>query len=150
MPQLLYTIEEYTSQIRKKDTNWIVFNKVYNDVHAFHKKLDDDTRFKYLSQDETDYDAQKEFLEFMENELPHVKLTKVFDLVSSGYITYPYLGSYALDIEEGTEEYNKLIEKYENKDGTAKGNNAVIWVIDLETAQQFHEKRKQVIDSEFD
>ena len=39
MPQILYTIDEYIATIRKKTSIWIVFNTVYNDIHAFGKKI---------------------------------------------------------------------------------------------------------------
>ena len=38
MPIALYTIEEYVIKERKRDTYWLVFNTVYNDIHAFKKK----------------------------------------------------------------------------------------------------------------
>lgn len=38
MPQLLYTIEEYITENRKKDTLWIVFSTRYNEIFGFKKK----------------------------------------------------------------------------------------------------------------
>ena len=38
MPIALYTIEEYVVKERKRDTYWLVFNTVYNDIHAFKKE----------------------------------------------------------------------------------------------------------------
>lgn len=37
MAQIIYTIDEYIVKERKRDTYWLVFNTVYNDVHAFKK-----------------------------------------------------------------------------------------------------------------
>jgi len=149
MPQILYTVDEYAVTVNKKDTHWIVFNKTYNDVNAFGKKLTHEESHKYLDKSETDYEAQKEFLSFMKENLPHVKILKVFDLVSIGYLTYPYLGSYIIDIEAETPEYDKLMQKYENKDGTPKSNNALIWVLPYKEAQKIYKKRKAFLDAEF-
>ena len=149
MAQTFYRIEAFTLNVRKKETHWIVFNKLYNDIHAFGKNFTDDTIFKYLSKSDTDYEAQKEFLQFMQDELPNIKLTEVFDLVLPEVMQHPYLGSYAMDIETGSKEYEKLIKKYENNDGTPKKNNAVMWVIKPEVAQAYYEERKEIMASEY-
>ena len=55
MPLILQTIDEYTVKERKKDTYWLVFNTVYNDVHAFKKELDSEDGFSlYLDKKNTD------------------------------------------------------------------------------------------------
>ena len=150
MGVILQTIDEYAAKSVREKTYWIVFNKRYNDVHAFKKKLNEEDSFLYLNRKSVDYEMQKEFLAFMKEELPHIEITQVFDLVSVGYIEYPYLGSYAIDVEETTMEYEKIIQKYEEKDGTPKSNNAVIYEIEREKAQQIFEKRKAFFDEEFD
>lgn len=43
MPQILKTIEEYVVEDRKRDTFFMVFNTVYNDVHTL-SKIPDDTK----------------------------------------------------------------------------------------------------------
>ena len=45
MPQILQTIDEYIVKERKRDTFWLVFNTVYNDIHAFNKKLNSEDAF---------------------------------------------------------------------------------------------------------
>lgn len=35
MPRLLKTLTEYVATIRKRETYFMVFNTVYNDIYAF-------------------------------------------------------------------------------------------------------------------
>ena len=149
MPQILPSLDEYASQIRKKDTVYIVFNTVYNDVHAFNKKLNDDEQLNYLNKKFTDTKAQKEFLEFMRTTLPNVKIQKVFDLVSVRYLEYPYLGSYAIDVDIGTKEYKELANKYNDPYKDAVNNSAVLWIVEIEDANVLYSKRKEFLDAEF-
>lgn len=147
MPQILYTIDEYISEHRKKETIWIVFNTLYNDVHAFNKSYDDMTG--YLNKDYTDEGARAEFLTFMQTHFPEVKLVEVFDLVHSGWLQWPYLGSVAIDTDRGSAAYNALSEKYGNPFEEATVNNHVLWVMEFEEAQKFHEERSKLFDDEF-
>ena len=118
MPKLLYTIDEYTATVRKRDTFFMVFNTVYNDIHAFKKEPEinslDGIFTGYLNEEFTNNKARDEFLQFMEKEFPNTKLIEVFDSVDSSYMTYPYLGSIAVDCEENDEVYKALSEKYGN------------------------------------
>ena len=148
MPQLLYTIEEYAATIRQKDTFFIVFNTTYNDVHGLHKKLDD-IGGRYLDKDKTDNNAREEFLSFMKEHFSEVKLFEVFDLVSLGYLQWPYLGSIAIDTDKGSEAYEALSKKYGDPYGDATVNNAVLWVINYDYAKKYHEERKACLDAEF-
>lgn len=148
MPQAVPTIEEYVSQIRKKDTIYIVFNKVYNDIHAFHKKpTSSDT---YLEPEYTDNIAREEFLKFMETNLPDTKIMKVFDFVSLNYLQWQYLGSYAIDTDIDSSAYKLLSKKYGDPYGEATQNNAVLWVMNLDLAQKHHSKRVEIIEKEFE
>lgn len=63
MPIALYTIEEYVVKERKRDTYWLVFNTVYNDIHAFKKEptVNEDGSRNYLEKENTDYKAREEF-----------------------------------------------------------------------------------------
>jgi hypothetical protein len=72
MPVALYTIDEYVATDRKRDTYWLVFNTVYNDIHAFKKKptVNEDGSRNYLKKEFTDYKAREEFLEFMKINFP--------------------------------------------------------------------------------
>ena len=100
----------------------------------------------YLNKKYTDDEAQKEFLTFMQECCPDVKILKVFDLVSSSYLAYPYLGSYAIDVNIDSPEYKTIIEKYGNPyEEIPLSNNAVIWVMDYEEAQKFHAEREAAL-----
>jgi len=150
MPQILYTIDEYIATIRRKTSIWIVFNTVYNDVHAFGKEIENKGMELYLNKKYTDYEAQKEFLIFMQKCCPDIKILEVFDLVSSGYLVYPYLGSYAIDVDVGSLEYKKIIEKYGDPyEETPSCNNAVMWVMNHTEAQKFYEEKEAMLGKEF-
>lgn len=145
MAQIIYTIDEYIVKERKRDTYWLVFNTVYNDVHAFKKKLqrnEDDTS-SYLSEKFTDNEAREEFLDFMKSNFPQTKIIKVFDLVNAGYLIYPYLGSMAIDCEKDDEVFIALSQKYGNPYDNAIKNNAVFWVLDHENAKKFYDGRNE-------
>ena len=151
MPIALYTIEEYVAKERKRDTYWLVFNTVYNDIHAFKMKptVNEDGSINYLEKKFTDYKAREEFLEFMKTNFPQTKILDVFDLVSSSYLIYPYLGSIAVDCEKDDEVFTALSEKYGNPYEDAISNNAVFWVLDYENALAFYNERKEVLEGEF-
>ena len=151
MAQIIYTIDEYIVKERKRDTYWLVFNTVYNDVHAFKKKLqrnEDDTS-SYLSEEFTDNEAREEFLDFMKSNFPQTKIIKVFDLVNAGYLIYPYLGSMAIDCEKDDEVFTALSQKYGNPYDDAITNNAVFWVLDYENAKKFYDERNEILEAEF-
>ena len=151
MPVALYTIDEYVAKERKRDTYWLVFNTVYNDIHAFKKEptVNEDGSINYLEKEFTDYKAREEFLEFMKINFPQTKLIEVFDLVSASYLIYPYLGSIAVDCEKDDEVFTALSEKYGNPYEDAISINAVFWVLDHENALKFHNERTEVIEGEF-
>lgn len=151
MPVALYTIDEYVAKERRRDTYWLVFNTVYNDIHAFKKNPieNEDGSINYLEKKFTDYKAREEFLEFMKTNFPQTKILDVFDLVSSSYSIYPYLGSIAVDCEKDDEVFTALSEKYGNPYEDAISNNAVVWVLDYENALEFYNERKEVIEGEF-
>lgn len=151
MPIALYTIEEYVVKERKRDTFWLVFNTVYNDIHAFKKEptMNENGTSNYLKKEFTDYKAREEFLEFMRNNFPKTKILDVFDLVSTSYLIYPYLGSIAIDCEKGDEVYNALCKKYEDETEMPKSNSAVFGSITYELALKFYNERTKVIEGEF-
>ena len=151
MAQIIYTIDEYIVKERKRDTYWLVFNTVYNDVHAFKKKLqrnEDDTS-SYLSEEFTDNEAREEFLNFMKSNFPQTKIIKVFDLVNAGYLIYPYLGSMAIDCEKDDEVFRALSQKYGNPYDNAIINKAVFWVLDYKNAKKFYDERNEILEAEF-
>ncbi len=154
MPRIIKTIDEYTAVDRKRETYFMVFNTVYNDVHAFKKEPESDNledMFSgYLNKDYTDNNARKEFLEFMKENFPNVKLIDVFDFVSVGYMIYPYLGTIAIDCEKNDEVYNALCKKYEDEDGKPKSNKAVFWALSYELALKGYNERKEFWDAELE
>ena len=151
MPIALYTIEEYVVKERKSDTYWLVFNTVYNDIHAFKKEptVNEDGSINYLEKKFTDYKAREEFLEFMKINFPQTKILDVFDLVSASYLIYPYLGSIAVDCEKDDEVFMALSKKYGNPYEDGIKNNAVFWVMTYELALESHNERMEVIEGEF-
>ncbi|MDN5069872.1 hypothetical protein O8C76_02370 [Aliarcobacter butzleri] len=154
MPQILKTIEEYVVNDRKRNTFFMVFNTVYNDIHAFKKEPEinslDGIFTSYLNKEFSDNKARNEFLQFMKKEFPNTELIEVFDLVDSSYMTYPYLGSIAIDCEENDEVYNAICKKYEDSDGMALSNNAVFWVITYDMALKFYKEKKEAWESELE
>ena len=145
-----YDEEEYVVETRKRDTFFMVFNTVYNDIHAFTKEPENGIFTGYLNKEFTDNKARDEFLEFMHKEFPNTKLIEVFDLVNSSYMTYPYLGSIAIDCEENDDVYNAICKKYEDSEGMALSNNAVFWVITYDLALEFYKERKEAWESELE
>ena len=147
----LYTIEEYIVKERKRDTYWLVFNTVYNDIHAFKEEptVNEDGSINYLEKEFTDYKAREEFLEFMKINFPQTKILDVFDLVSASYLIYPYLGSIAIDCEKDDEVFVALSEKYGNPYEDGIKNNAVFWVMTYDLALKSHNERMEVIEGEF-
>ena len=150
MPQILKTIEDYVVNDRKRDTYFMVFNTVYNDIHAFNKEPENGIFTGYLNKEFTDNKVRDEFLQFMQKEFPNTKLIEVFDLVDSSYMTYPYLGTIAIDCEENDEVYNALCKKYEDEDGKPKSNKAVFWALSYELALKGYKERKEFWDAELE
>ena len=150
MPKILKTLAEYVVETKKRDTFFMVFNTVYNDIHAFNKEPENGIFTGYLNKEFTDNKVRDEFLQFMQKEFPNTKLIEVFDLVDSSYMTYPYLGTIAIDCEENDEVYNAICKKYEDSKGMALSNNAVFWVISYEIALKFYKERKESWESELE
>ena len=134
MPIVLPTIEEYTLSIDKMSF-WLCFNEAYNRAHIHHEKGN------IFDEKHIDNEAREEFLQFMDTHFPQAKLTPVFDLVSVGYLEYPYLGSIAVDCDENDEIYKALCEKYEDENARPKSLNAVFYSMDLEFAKKHHKAR---------
>ena len=153
MPQILKTLAEYVVETRKKDTFYMVFNTAYNYVHSFNKEPEINSNeifTDYLNKKYIDNTAREEFLHFMQKNFPNTKLIEVFDLVDSSYLTYPYLGTIAIDCEENDEVYNAICKKYEDSKGMALSNNAVFWVISYEIALKSYKERKEAWKSELE
>jgi hypothetical protein len=143
MPQLIYTIEEYITEERQKDSIWMVFNTRYNEIHALKKKLEENEAglFRLYDEQFTNYKARQEFLDFMQENFPETILVEVFDLVSRDWLHWPYLGSIAIDADIGSDVYKALCEKYGDAYGEPKDINHVLWVMPYDEAKVCHERR---------
>jgi len=152
MPQGLPTIEEFIATDIKRQGYWIVFNTGYNDVHVFKKSPEIDEvsgMRRYLVQEDTDELARNEFLAFMEQNYPSVRLVNVFDRVSLNYQVWPYLGSIAIDMQPGEDVYAALSEKYNDPELDPRVNNAVLWTMNYDNAFMCHRDRVAQIEYEF-
>ncbi|MEY4504322.1 MAG: hypothetical protein RL154_615 [Pseudomonadota bacterium] len=142
MQEDLDVVQEYAASERKKDTMWMVFNTVYNNVHAFSMEEKDN----YLNPAMTDSNARSEFFQFMKTNYLDVGLVKVLDLVTTEYLELPYLGSIAIDADIGSDVYNALVEKYGDPTKEPNSNNAVLWVIEYKDALDAWKRREGAID----
>jgi hypothetical protein len=143
------TIEYYIANVRKKDTIWMVFNTEYNKVHSLKQEPYTDeygTASKYLNREYTNFDKQKEFLEFMNDNFPDTKIFPVMDLVTN-YTLWPYLGSYVIDTDIGSDVYNALYSKYGNPSSEDEQVNAELWMMSYEDAKIFNDEHKKLTDS---
>lgn len=141
MPQLLPTIEEFIATDIKRQGYWMVFNSNYNEFC-----LDVSDTILELDQRYTDEEARSEFLTYMHANFPDVRLVEVYDFVSSGHISWPYLGSIAIDMQPGDAVYAALSERYGDTEQDPKFNNAVLWTMMLEDAIAAHEARCQMME----
>ena len=140
MPMRLPTVEELIATQFKRTGYYFVFNRAYNDVHSFKTAGD---AFSFLDPEATDEAARDEFIQLMQDHFPEVELHEVFDFVSLGWESWPYLGSIALDIEQDSPVYNTLVEKYERPEGGPRSRNAVFWELPYDIAKQQHDARIQ-------
>lgn len=150
MPRLLKTLTEYVATIRKRETYFMVFNTVYNDIYAFGNEQNsaENGIFGYLNKKYVNNIARDEFINFMKDNFPNVKLEEVFDMVSPGYMVYPYLGTIAIDCERDDEVYNAICKKYEDELGNPLSKDAVFWSISYEIALKNYNEVKQMWDDE--
>jgi hypothetical protein len=152
MPQLIQTVEEYIATTIKRQGYWMVFNTVYNDVHAFNKPAprEEDGFPRYLAEEDTDQQARAEFIDFMQTHYPDVKTYQVMDLVGLSNLIWPYLGSFAIDMQPGDEVYKALSEKYNDPEQDGKLNHAVLWTMRLEDAEATHRARVEQTEAWLD
>ena len=150
MPRLLKTLTEYVATIRKRETYFMVFNTVYNDIYAFGNEQNsaENGIFGYLNKKYVNNIARDEFINFMKDNFPNVKLEEVFDMVSPGYMVYPYLGTIAIDCERDDEVYNAICKKYEDELGNPLSKDAVFWSVSYEIALKNYNEVKQMWDDE--
>ena len=151
MPQVLENVCDCIAKHRQKDSFWVTFNTVYNDINAFKnrdKYAQEDLFVEYLNDKNTDKEMQKEFLDFMQENFPDVKLIPVFDHVGPEWMIYPYLGSYLIDADIDSDVFKKICARFENPDGSPKDNRLVIWTMTYEEAKKCSEKLQEVWETE--
>ena len=150
MPRLLKTLTEYVATIRKRETYFMVFNTVYNDIYAFGNEQNsaENGIYGYLNKKYVNNIARDEMINFMKDNFPNVKLEEVFDMVSPGYMVYPYLGTIVIDCEKDDEVYNAICKKYEDELGNPLSKDAVFWSISYEIALKNYNEVKQMWDDE--
>lgn len=151
MAQLLYTIEEYIAEHRKKDSIWMVFNTRYNEIHALHIKPEENEFgiCHFYDESFTDNEARQAFLDYMKEQFPQVSLVDVFDLVGIEWLQWPYLGSIAIDTDIGSDVYNALCDKYGDAYKDPLSTNQSLWVMEYKEAKRIHEKKCKAFDEEF-
>src|SRR5574344_711355 len=155
MPRLLKTLSQYVVERRKNEAYFMVFNTVYNDIYAYKKEQSSEENIKegifgYLKKKYVNHAARNQFLKFMKDNFPNVKLVEVFDMVSPGYLVYPYLGTIAIDCEENDEVYNAICKKYEDELGNPLSKDAVFWSVSYEIALKHYNEVKQMWDDELE
>ena len=153
MPRLIKTLAEYAVERRKEETYFMVFNTVYNDLYAFKNEPNSEENaeygiFGYLNEKCVNNIARDEFINFMKDNFPNTKLEDVFDMVSPGYMVYPYLGTIVIDCEKDDEVYNAICKKYEDELGNPLSKDAVFWSISYEIALKNYNEVKQMWDDE--
>jgi hypothetical protein len=128
----------------------MVFNTVYNDEYAFGNEQNsaENEIFGYLNEKCVNNIARDEFINFMKDNFPNTKLEDVFDMVSPGYMVYPYLGTIAIDCERDDEVYNAICKKYEDELGNPLSKDAVFWSVSYEIALKNYKAVKQMWDDE--
>ncbi|MFY9100058.1 hypothetical protein OZY48_03255 [Aliarcobacter cryaerophilus] len=151
MSKLLKTLAQYMIEREKEETYFMVFNTVYNDIYALNNepenKLEKYT-FGYLNKEYVNNEAREEFIDYMKLSFPNTKLEDVFDMVSPGYMVYPYLGTIAIDCERDDEVYNAICKKYEDELGNPLSKDAVFWSVSYEIALKNYKAVKQMWDDE--
>lgn len=150
MPSMIKTIEELVVTELKRDGYWFVFNTLYNDVRAFKKPIPPSLDTFWLDQKYTDNNARQDFLDFMSENFPIVKLHEVMDFVPTEVMMWPYLGSIAVDLEKGDPAYQALVKIYGDPEEEASDNRHVFWCMPYEVAVEAHRSREAFWDEELD
>ena len=147
MPRALKTIEQYIVEDRQKDTIFIGFSPTY--AKAWMRlEMSEEEREHWLDEENVNWEKREEFIQFMAQELPHVKLTDVFDKVPLSWELWPFLGTIAIDVEAGGSEEDIINGRYEDETGEPISLDAVVYIMTYENAQKAWERRKAQIDLE--
>ncbi len=76
--------------------------------------------------------AHDEFIEWLKKEVPDVHWEIAYPILSEGCILIPYMGHIAVvvSIDKQPDAYNKLVDRWENKDGSPKDKRVKLWLVD--------------------
>lgn len=140
MPIALPTIEEYVVNELKRDGYYLCFNRDYNRGVLFR----DRTFQSPPSRSTTDDERKSEFIEFMAQNYPEVRLQEVFDNFGAGWLEFPFLGTIALDIKKGDPAYRTLSEKYGDPEDEAIDDQVVFWSMPLDVAKKIHFEKQSI------
>lgn len=142
MPLAIDTIEDHITKIGKKGF-WLCFNPIYN-ANVIRKP----TPKGELDESKTSQKDREEFLEFMRANFPNTKLTDVFDSMPPEHLIYPFLGSIAVDCDDGDEVYRAIDSRYMDE-FMPKSLNVVFYSMELETAQRLSKERAAIFEGAF-
>lgn len=154
MPQTLLTIEEYIATVRKKDTLHISFNAPQAKFRM-NIPLDDNDKSgsifgHYTNTNKTNWEKREEFLKWMKDNYPNIQITDVFDYLPSGYLSYPFLGTIAIDVDIDSPEYHAICSIYDDVNGEPKSLDAVLWIMKYTLAKEIQEEKKAMLKTELE
>lgn len=153
MPKVLKTIEQYIAEVRKRDTIYITFNQPYAKaamgIPLDENDKDEDGFREFLNKKKTNWEKREEFIQWMKETYPDIYLEDVFDDVPVGYMEWPFLGTIAIDVEIDTPEYHVINDRYE-ENGEPKSLDAVVWIMDYNTAKEIHAQKEAFWETEFE
>lgn len=150
MAQVLKTIEQYITEDRKCDTIFIGFNEEYAKASlGIREPVEDEGFMAWLDKDKTNWAKREEFIQWMSENYPSIKLVDVFDNVPIGYLQWPFLGTIAIDVDIDSPEYHAINSRYEDEQGEPYSLDAVVWSMTFEIAQGLHAKKEAMWEEEF-
>lgn len=141
--QTIQSIFTYTHDVHREDTLWINFNIRYNcrmklnisqeqlEPKEHHENNHHPIQMNIL---ETDQNAQHKFEKWIKKTFPYISYEPVLDLMPKEYISWPYLGSFAINVTIGSDEYKTIRHQYETKNGDQKNINACLYIMKYEDA----------------
>lgn len=150
MAQILATIEEYISQVRKKDTIFISFNEPYAKARLGIRIEEENGFMEFLDKKKTNWEKRDEFIQWMKENYPHIAIVDVFDNVPLGYLEWPFLGTIAIDVEIDSPEYHAINNRYEDENGEPKCLDAVVWIMSYDVAKELHAKKEAMWAAELE
>jgi hypothetical protein len=123
--QSIRSIHEYTRDIHHADTLWINFNTRYNRImklnmieEQFETRISCGNNYSVpiqMSMEETDLNIRYTFEKWIKKTFPHIGYEPVLDMMPKYHISWPYLGSFAINVLVGSDEYKAIRHQYETK-----------------------------------